>query len=266
MQKQIISEQIRRRVARSGNGGAVWVPKDWLGEEIMVTRLETPKLSLEEEIINILLPYIKDISGIFMYGSYARKEETKYSDIDILVIGRNKLKIENTKRFDIDFIEIKKIREVVQKNPFIYAVINEAKPIMNSNLLDELKQSKNDFKDFIKWFKETTKDSIKSTKELINLDEVDSNYLASYSILYSLILRLRGIFLIKSVLSNKEFSNSSFKRFMTKFIKESEFRIVYKIYRDIRDDEKIDDVKIEINTADKLLKILQKEIESVNAK
>ncbi|HBE02769.1 MAG TPA: hypothetical protein DC049_09875, partial [Spirochaetia bacterium] len=51
----MFKEQIRRKVARSGNGGAVWVPKDWLGEEIIVTRLETPKLSLEEELINILL-------------------------------------------------------------------------------------------------------------------------------------------------------------------------------------------------------------------
>ena len=62
MQNQMFKEQIRRKVARSGNGGAVWVPKDWLGEEIIVTRLETPKLSLEEELINILLPYLKNIS------------------------------------------------------------------------------------------------------------------------------------------------------------------------------------------------------------
>ena len=205
MQEQITKEQIRKRVVRSGNGGAVWVPKDWLGEEIIVTRIETQKLSLEEEIIKILLPYLKDISGVFLYGSYARKEETKDSDIDVLVIAKNKLKIENTKRFDINFIEMKKIKDAVQKNPFVYAVINEAKPIINSCLLEELKQEKKDFKDFIKWFKETTNYSIKSTKELIYLDEMDSIYLSSYSIAYSLILRLKGIFLIKSVLNNKKF-------------------------------------------------------------
>jgi len=266
MQKAIVHEQIRRKVARSGNGGAVWVPKDWLGEEIMVTRLETPKLSLEEELINILLPYLKDVSGVFLYGSYARNEETKDSDIDVLVIGKNKLKIGNTKRFDLDFIEIKKIGNVAQKNPFIYAIIKEAKPIFNSDLLDELKQSKKDFSYFIKWFKETTEDSIKSTKELIELDKIDSDYLTSYSIIYSLVLRLRGIFLIKSVLSNKEFSNSSFKKFIAKFIPESEFKIVYKIYRNIRDDKKIESSKIEINTANKLLEILQNEVEDLNAK
>ena len=266
MQEQIIKEQIRKKVTRSGNGGAVWVPKDWLGEEIIVTRIETHKLSLEEELINILLPCLKDISGIFLYGSYARKEETKDSDIDILVIAKNKLKVENTKKFDINFIEIKKIKEAVQKNPFIYAIIHEAKPIINSYLLDELKQNKKDFKHFIKWFKETTDDSIKSTKELIDLDEIDANYLTSYSVIYSLILRLRGLFLIKSILNNREFSNSSFKRFITKFIPEFEFNRFYKTYRNVRDNKKTEDIKIEINTVNKLLKILQQEVENLDAK
>jgi len=259
MQNQIIKEQIRKKVVKSGNGGAVWVPKNWLGEEIMVTRIETPKSSLEEELINILLPYLKDISGVFLYGSYARKEETQDSDADILVIAKNKLKIENTKKFDINFIEIKKIKEIVKKNPFVYSIINESKPIINSYLLDELKQSKKDFRSFIKWFKETTNDNIKSTKELIYLDEIDSNYLTSYSIVYSLILRLKGIFLIKSVLKNMEFSNYSFKKFIIKFIPEFEFKKIYRIYRNIRNDEKIEDVKIDMSIVKKLLEILKKE-------
>ena len=264
MQNPIIKEQIRKKVARSGNGGAVWVPKDWLGEEIIVTRIETPKLSLEEELINILLPYLKDTCGIFLYGSYARKEETKNSDIDVLVIAKNKIKIDNTKKFDINFIEIKKIKEAIQKNPFVYAIINEAKPIINSDLLDELKQNKKNFKDFIRWFKETTHDSIKITNEFIDLDKMESNYLVSYNVIYSLILRLKGIFLIKSVLENKEFSNLSFKRFITQFISESEFRKLYEIYRDIKDDKKLGDLKIEISLIKKLFEVLQQEVKNLD--
>ncbi|MEK6907215.1 MAG: DUF2080 family transposase-associated protein [Nanoarchaeota archaeon] len=266
MQNLIIKEQIRKRVARSGNGGAVWVPKDWLGEEIIVTRIETPKLSLEEGIINILLPYLKEISGIFLYGSYARKEETKDSDIDILVITKNIPKIEKNKKFDINFIEIKKIREAVQNNPFIYEIVNEAKPIINTYLLDELKQSKKDFKHFIEWFKDTTSDSIKIAETFINLDKMESNYLSSYNVIYSLILRLRGVFLIKSVLDNKIFLNSSFKKFITKFISESEFKKVYKIYKNIRGNKKIENLKIEINIIEKILEVLDKEVKNLNAK
>lgn len=266
MQKYLIKEQIRKKVARSGNSGAVWVPKNWLGEEIIVTRLETPKLSLEEEIINLILPYLRSISGIFLYGSYARKEETKDSDIDVLIIAKHKFRAENTKKFDIEVIEIQKIKEVVQKNPFVYAIINEAKPIINSAILDELKQSKKDFKNFINWFKETTKDSIKSTEELIELDKIESNYLTSYSVIYSLILRLRGIFLINLLLNNKSFSNHLFKKFILRHISDQEFNRVYKVYRNIRDNKKVENLEIEINTADKLLKLLKEEVENLNAK
>ena len=266
MQNSIIKEQIRKKVARSGNGGAVWVPKDWLGEEIIITRIETPKLSLEEELINIILPHLKDVSGIFLYGSYARKEETKDSDVDILVIAKNKFKIEKTKRFDINVIEVKKIKEAVQKNPFIYAIINEAKPIINSYLLEELKQSKRDFKYFIKWFKETTHDSIKITNEFIDLDKMESNYIVSYNVIYSLILRLKGIFLIKSILEDKEFSNLSFKRFITQFISESEFRKLYEVYRFIRNDKKLENLKIEISLIKKLFEVLQREVKNLDGK
>ena len=265
MQKQVIREQIRKRVARSGNSGAVWVPKDWLGEEIVVTRLETPKLSLEEELVHLLVPYLKDISGIFVYGSYARKEETKDSDIDVLIIAKEKLKIGNLKKFDITSIELKKINEAIQKNPFIYAIIHEAKPLFNSPLLEDLKKIKGDFKPFILWFKETTEDSIKSTKGLIDLDAIESSDLTSYSTIYSLILRLRGIFLIKSVLRHRAFSNLSFKTFLTASISESEFQRAYKIYRIIRDNKKMEKIRLKIHTANKLMGLLRVEMKSLNA-
>lgn len=263
---KIVKEQIRKRVARSGNSGAVWVPKEWLGEEILVTRIEPPKLSLSEEVINIVFPYLKGISGVFLYGSYARKEETKDSDIDILAIAESKFNLKNRKKFDIEIIETGKIKEAVQKNPFVYAIINESRPIFNNSLLNELRQSKKDFKEFINWFKETTRDSIKSTKELIELDKLESSYLTSYSVIYSMILRLRGIFLIKSILKDEMFTNYSFKRFMLNYLSESEFKRVYIVYRSVRDNSKLKNIKIEMMIANKILEVLEKEVDSLNAK
>lgn len=260
MQKQLIQEQLRKRVARSGNSGAVWVPKDWLGEEILVTRLATPKLSLEEELFNILLPHMQDISAIFLYGSYARKEETKDSDIDIFVIAKHKFTLKPTKRFDITVIEHTKLQETVQKNPFIYTLVHEARPLINSTLLAELQAIKPEFKQFIYWYKETTEDSILSNKELLALDALESSYLTSYSVVYSLILRLRGVFLLQSVLHHKQFSNASFKQFITKSLSLADFTKVYTIYRKVRDNQKIDPIKIELTLANKLLELLQKEV------
>ncbi|MBI1972489.1 nucleotidyltransferase domain-containing protein [Candidatus Woesearchaeota archaeon] len=266
MQKQIIQEQIRKRVARSGNSGAVWVPKNWLGEEIVVTRLATPKLSMEEELLHILLPHLKDISAIFLYGSCARKEETRDSDIDILIIAKHTFTPRTLKRFDITVIEHEKMHDAVQKNPFVYAIIQEAKPLFNSHLLNVLQHTATNFTQFIRWYKETTEDSILSTKELLDLDRLESTYLTSYSVIYSLLLRFRGVFLIQSVLHHKAFSNSSFKKYMTAFIPESLFAKFYMVYKQVRDNRKIDILKIEITLVEKLVQILRQEVKKLHAK
>ena len=265
MQNSLVKEQIKKRVVRSGNSGAVWVPKHWLGEEIVVTRLETPKLSLQEEILNLLLTHLKDISGIFLYGSYARKEETQDSDIDVLVVAKNKFTLERTKKFDISVIESAKIKDAAQRNPFVHAIIHEAKPLMNSSLLEELQHCPTDFKHFIRWFKETTADSMESTKELLDLDKLESDHLTSYSAIYSLLLRLKGVFLIKSILRHKEFSNVLFKQFLTRFISASEFVTLLRIYRSIRDNTKLEHANISLSLAYKLLDILQKEVKHLHA-
>jgi putative transposon-encoded protein len=31
-----VKELIEKKVAKSGNGGAVWVPKRWLGEKVVI--------------------------------------------------------------------------------------------------------------------------------------------------------------------------------------------------------------------------------------
>lgn len=256
--QNVIKEQIRKKVTRSGNGGAVWVPKDWLGEEIIITRIETPKLSIEEEIINILLPNLEKVIAIFLYGSYARNEQTKNSDIDVLVIVKEKFKIDSAKRLDVSLLALSEAKKAVHENPFIYSIIKESKAIINDYLLDELRKENKDFRIFIKWYAKTSLDNINSSKELIELDRMESEYLSSYSVIYSTMLRLRGIFLINLVLENKEFSNLTFKRYMAKFISESEYKKIYNIYRDVRDNRKCIE-KIQINLACRLLDVLQNE-------
>ena len=79
MQEQITKEQIRKRVVRSGNGGAVWVPKDWLGEEIIVTRILR---SLEKQF------KVKIQVHFFTWSSFSAKsklvEEIKNDGIILL--------------------------------------------------------------------------------------------------------------------------------------------------------------------------------------
>ena len=105
-----VKEQIVKTVVKSGNGGAVWVPKNWLGQEVVVILPDKPKISLKEKIIHILEPHLKEIAALAIYGSYARNEQTEDSDIDILVIAANKcLKLSfKEKRIEITSLTIEK--------------------------------------------------------------------------------------------------------------------------------------------------------------
>lgn len=258
-----IKEQLVKRVVSSGNGGAVWVPRSWLGENVVVIRPEKPELDIKEKIIKILIPHLQDIIAIFLYGSYARNEQEADSDIDVLVVAKKKFLVKKHEKMDIKVIELAKLEETIKKNPIMYlSILQEAKAIINSSLLDELKRAKIDYKNF-KWFIETTFDHIKSNKEFIELDKLNGGYLTSYGAVYSIILRLRGIFLIRCLIDKKNYSNRSFKKWILGHnLSDLEYKTAYNIYRSIRDNKKIDE-KIKISCAEALLNILIKEINNL---
>ncbi len=193
LQKLAVKEQIVKTVVKSGNGGAVWVPKDWLGQEVVVILPEKPKFGLKEKIIHLLEPYLKDIISVGIYGSYARNEHTKDSDVDVLVITKDKrIKVDfKEQKLDIISFPIDKFRIAIQKYPTIYyQMVQEAEPLINAYVLEELKNikiNKENFKDYLK----ETEEHIKSNKELLELDKMGNIYLESYSVIYSSMLRLR---------------------------------------------------------------------------
>ena len=263
-----IREQIVKTVVKSGNGGAVWVPKDWLGQEVVVILPQKPKLEVREKIIHLLEPYLKDIISVFIYGSYARHEETKESDVDVMVITEKPIKI-NIKepKLELTAFELHKLKKAIEKQPVMYyQIVQEAEPLINAHVLEELKNIKlenKNFKDYIN----QTKEHVKSSKELLDLDKLDGEFVRSYSILYSAILRLRGIFIVRCILSKENFSNKNFKKWLIgEGINNDEFEYFYSTYRAIRDNKKIKDVKIKIPSAEKLLNILEKELKHIETK
>ncbi len=265
--KLSIREQIIKTVVKSGNGGAVWVPKNWLGQEVIVILPQKPKLEIKEKIIHLLEPYLKDIISVFIYGSYARHEETKDSDIDVMVITEKPIKINiNEPKLELTVFELVKFKKAIEKHPVMYyQITQESEPLINSQILEELKEikiKKENFKDYL----DETKEHIKSSKELIELDKLDFEYVSSYSAIYSIILRLRGIFIISCIMNKYRFSNKEFRKWIIKeSISDSEFKSAYEIYVAIRDNKKIS-TKIKVPIAEKLLNILEKELRYIEAK
>ncbi|MBI2546123.1 nucleotidyltransferase domain-containing protein [Candidatus Woesearchaeota archaeon] len=262
----LVKEQIVKTVVKSGNGGAVWVPKDWLGEEVVVILPQRPKLDLKEKVIHLLEPYLKDIISVAIYGSYARGEQTKDSDIDVLAITKDKeLKLDfKRENIEVTSFPAEKLKKAIQNHPALYyQIIKEAIPLINAPLLEELKQvkiTKESFKEYLG----DTGEHLESNKGLLELDKKEGLYLSSYSVLYSIMLRLRTLFIIQCILEDKPFSNKKFKsRLKAHGLSSKEYEDIYKVYRLFRDDKSTKSLKIKLALAEKLLNILEVELKSV---
>jgi len=250
----LMSEQLIRRVSLVGNGAHVFVPREWIGEEIVLIRKQ--KKRINEQILNVLESYLDKIEGVFLYGSYARREERSDSDIDLLVITNKKIEIK-AKGFEIICIEKKDIEKALKIEPIIiHSAIDEARVIINSGLLDELR---NKYKPNLKEFEEFFEDSkriIKINEDFIREEKRDS-YFDDNAIVYSLVLRLRGLFIIKCLLEGKKQSYNSLKRFVGGAMEDFDF--IYDSYRKAKRDK---NARIKIKTEEmiNLIKFLNKEI------
>lgn len=208
-------EQIIREVTPIGNGAHVFTPKDWIGEEIVLIRVVKP--SLKERVLDILTPYLENIRGVYVYGSYARGEAEKESDIDVLIIANKKFSIKE-KGFEIIVLKEEDIIKALEISPvLIYSALAEAKPIMNAELLEKLRKR---YKPNTTYFKSY----IKETKNMIRINEEILDP-------YSLILRLRGIYIINQLLKNDVYSHKKFRSWIYKNLPKIELDVILLSYK-----------------------------------
>ncbi len=248
-------EQIVRRAKVFGNGAHVFVPKEWAGEEIIVLR--PIKKDVRERAFNVLNDYFDKIIGVYLYGSYARGENKADSDVDLLVITSEKIKIKE-KGFSILCIEEKDIEESVKLEPLLmYSILSEAKSIINEALLERLKTEyrakKSDFAEFIS----STKKFIKINKEFLDSEK---DY-ASEAVIYSLVLRLRGVFIIKKLIKGEKYSHKEFKHWIKSNVK-IDFDLIYELYRKSKMEMKIKE-KVKKKDALLLIEFLREQIEAL---
>jgi len=248
----INQEQIARIARPFGNGAHVFVPKEWTGEQILI--IKPQKKNLKERIISELEPYFGSIVGVYLYGSYARDEQRADSDIDLFVITNEKIKIK-TRGFEIVCLKQNEIEKAIKIEPILlHSIFSEAKVIINSKLLEEIKSNYSpvlgDFEVFLK----DTQRMIKVNEDFLNLEK--SKILSSEAIIYSLVLRLRGLFIINSILKNRKYSHKRFKDWIKSELSEIDFNSIYDAYRSSKNDKKIKQ-KIKSEDIKKLLKFLK---------
>jgi len=249
-------QQLMRRASLVGNGAHIFVPKEWAGQQVILIR--RPEKSPRERIIETLEPYLDKIAGAYLFGSYARGEETEESDIDLFLITNEKLKLK-AEGFEIVCIEKNKFAEALKIAPIIvYSMLQEAKPIINAGLLAELrkryKPKKEDFSEFLR----ESKRIIKINEEILQ-EDLGKECTKNGAVAYSLILRLRGVFIIKCLLAGRLYSYKSFREWVNGNVKKIGFDSIYRAYLASKS-ETDREVKIKIADLSKLLSFLKNEI------
>ncbi len=253
--------ELERTIVKVGNSAGVLLPRAWLHGKAKITLVEKP-LDIKKDVFEIIDPYLEDVLGIYLVGSYARNEQRDDSDVDLIVISQNTKKEIVSGRYHISMITLNGVKKVLRKNPLLLLPrLVESKAILNNSLIMDLKRfkvNKDSFKEFI----EECKRIIKINKEFIDLDKLDHDYLTSVSVIYSLILRLRGIYLIKGLLHKEISSRVDFLKWLKKGLCQLDVESVYQVYRELRDDKKVK-VKISIEIAEKMLNLLEREVKKL---
>jgi len=251
--------QIKKTV-KAGNSSAVVLPRAWLNKEVRVELIKkTPEMILFD-VLGVIKEHInlKEVIGIYLTGSYARGEEDEESDIDILVITENSDKeMINEGIYNILIVSVGLLNQKLKKDLFpIGQMIKEAKPLLNSNYLDsiEIKVTK----DNVKWYLDSTKDKLKIIEHII--EKKDNKTKVNDKIIYTLILRIRTLYIIEKLIKNENYSKRDFIRIIMKIANEER---IYERYLAVKNNGK-EKNEISIEETKKLYEYLKNELDKIS--
>lgn len=200
--------ELIKNTIRVGNSAGVLLPKEFLNTQVKIV---LQPLNIEKDVLDILSErnLLSQVIGVYLAGSYARGEQTIDSDIDVLVITDNiNDKIEKGK-YDLMLVSKDLVDEKMKKDIFpLLPMMMESKPIINKLLLESYIKTKITLEN-IKWHIDTTKSAMNVLKEYIELCELDK-VLVGDGYVYSLILRLRTIYVIDCLRKGKLWKKKGF--------------------------------------------------------
>ncbi len=207
-----------------GNGAQILVSKEWIGKKVILELKEKTIDDIKEDILSRIND-LNNVASIVLIGSYARNEQSDDSDIDVVIFTNKKLEIK-IYNYHIILININRLDEEISVNPPLFkSILDEGIVILNESFLKNI-----NIKDkYIKEYKKQCLNAYFLNKEFI---ESDKKYnMVSESVVYSIILRLRSLFILKNKYSFKEFKNWLIKTGILKFDD------LYNIYKAVRDDK-----------------------------
>ncbi|MBI2449139.1 nucleotidyltransferase domain-containing protein [Candidatus Pacearchaeota archaeon] len=220
--------EIIKQAFKLGNSAGVVLPSNWKDKKVSIKLIER---SITEEIFEILeeKDLLKNTIGIFLAGSYARGEETEDSDIDVLVVTDNIDRQIKVGKYEIVFISKSKFEKSITKSLYLASLINEAKVILNNYILQYYKNKVKGIstKEYINEIKSITR----INKGFVDIDEELEEKVLDET-LYSIVLRLRELYLIECLKNNKTPSNKEFIYLINKIANEESYKAYLRIKND----------------------------------
>jgi len=240
-------ETIIKQTREVGTSAGVLLPRHWLNKEVVVTLYQPSIKEISAEAVSKLvwLGLNADIIGLYLYGSYARGENEPKSDIDLLAITANTNRLVKEGNYEILLVSKKNLLKNLPTSIAYQSAIMEAKPIINKEFIENARKNMPRF---------NYKKALREIKRIIriNKDAVETcrsqGMKIPDGIIYSLVLRLREIYLIRIIIRNKSFSKKDFLEIVG--------RKAYSAYERIKNDER--DIGIPTDSALNLLKISEK--------
>ncbi|MFH1256803.1 MAG: DUF2080 family transposase-associated protein [Candidatus Diapherotrites archaeon] len=205
-----VEEEVVKPVVKFGNGSVVFTPKRWIGRKVTVI-LPEEVVDVKADVLKALEPFSERVQGVYLFGSYARGEETRESDVDVLVFSSAKLGLKKSGKLDFFVSSKEKFGQELKKDNslFLEQVVSEAKPLFNGALLDELRKVR--VKPDLGGFLNETLGAFKSVESLLsNERKAGRKALSGNASIYSLVLRLRSLNRIQLFLKGKQFTSKGF--------------------------------------------------------
>jgi predicted nucleotidyltransferase len=207
-------ENIVKKTREVGTSAGVLLPRKWLNRQVSVTLLSFSIEEIAKEVFDILLEQNlnEEVKGIYLAGSYSRGDYDINSDIDILVITSKVNSLINKRNYEILLVSEDNFSKNLPCNLNFLSMLKEIKTIMNKELVEgyikRVAEQKLNFKDFKKNLTEI-RGVLKINKESVKIcDETKRN--VPDGVVYSIVLRLRELFLIKCLLSDTSYSRNNF--------------------------------------------------------
>jgi len=242
-------EAVLKKCKPMGNSAAVYVPKEWENKRVLV-RLMSPR----EMALDVLQEHMPHVIGAYIYGSYVREEETPESDIDVLVIASRKFEVRKQHLLDVVVVTPSEVDSILEKDPVqLTPILAEAQPLLNDALLRDLRDRRIDPRKYLKLVKDNGR-ILKENEELIE------NEAKIGAVIYSLIIRMKAVYLVKKLLSSEKYTTKGYKQYLlSQGLDEEGYEGLNKVYRAIRDDKSLPSGVVELSDIKVLQHILEME-------